>query len=165
MERLVMIDKSVLCQLIVDNLSADLRVTMQAAQTAHAAAINAETQPDNKYDTLSLESSYIAQGYANRGQQIRKNLLAYKNLIMRLFDAETPISIAALVEVEFVSGDKRIIFIAPAGGGMKLECAGFIVNVVTPESPLAQALLGHKVGDMFSWGGGDGQQGEIISLR
>ncbi len=159
-----MIDKSALYQQLVDNLTADLAIAMQAALVAHAASINAETQPDNKYDTLSLESSYIAQGYANRGQQLRKSLQACNDLILRYFTSEMPISLSALVEIEYATSEKRMIFIAPAAGGMKVDCAGNIVNIITPESPLAKSLLGQKVGDLFSWGAGDEQQGEIISL-
>lgn len=159
-----MISKSVLRQQIVDNLTADLGIAMQAAHVAHAAAISTETQPDNKYDTLSLESSYIAQGHANRGQQIRKSLQAYNTLVLRTFTEDTPAALSAVVEIEFANGSKRIIFIAPAAGGMKVDCAGIVVNVITPEAPLAKALLGRKVGDMFSLGDSHSQQGEIISL-
>ncbi|MDY0191481.1 MAG: GreA/GreB family elongation factor [Desulfuromonas sp.] len=160
-----MVDKQVLYRQIIDNLTTDLNVAMQAASSAHAAAVNAETQPDNKYDTLSLESSYIAQGYANRAQQIRKSLQAYNDLVLRVFTDDDPILLSALVEIEFDTGDRRTIFIAPAAGGMKIRCADtVVVNVITPESPLARALLGQRTGDSFAVGTVNDQHGEIISL-
>ena len=45
---------------------------------AHAAATHEECQPDNKYDTTALEASYLAQGQANRAQEIRQGLEAYR---------------------------------------------------------------------------------------
>jgi len=158
-----MIDKKVLLQKIVNNLTHDLSIAMQAALVAHEAAINEETQPDNKYDTLSLESSYIAQGHANRGQELRKALQVCNNLSLHCFSIESPISMSALVELEYLSGETRLVFIAPAAGGMKIDCDGQLVNVITPEAPLAQALMGQRVGDAFSWGSGR-HEGEIVAL-
>ena len=67
-------------------LTADLKALTAAARTAHAAATHAECLPDNKYDTTGLEASYIAQGQANRAQDIRKSLESYQNLIIRTFN-------------------------------------------------------------------------------
>jgi len=38
-------------------------------------------------------------------------------------------------------------FIAPAGGGVRVTVAGTEVRVVTPQSPIARALLGKLTGD------------------
>ena len=63
--------KELMIQEIISALSADLTVFSSAARAAHEAATHAECLPDNKYDTTALEASYIAQGQANRAQEIR----------------------------------------------------------------------------------------------
>ena len=76
---------------IITTLTSDLSILTEAAKTAHAAATHAECLPDNKYDTTGLEASYVAQGQANRAQDIRKSLDTYRTLSLRHFDDVTPI--------------------------------------------------------------------------
>ena len=159
-----MIDKLKLLQQIIENLNDDLVLSMAAAHSAHEAAINDETRPDNKYETLSLESSYIAQGYANRAQQLRKALDAYNNLTPQSFCSDQPLALTALVAIEYENGENRILFIGPDAGGMKINGDdGYEVVVVTPESPLCKALLGQQVGDVASIGRTSDKEFEIVS--
>ena len=65
---------------IINSLEADLALFFAAAKAAHEAATHEECAPDNKYDTTALEASYIAQGQANRAQEIRVALEGYRNL-------------------------------------------------------------------------------------
>lgn len=54
-------DKELFIITIIDHLNRDRHLLLQAAQTAHQAATDPENLPDNKYETLALESSYVAQ--------------------------------------------------------------------------------------------------------
>ena len=47
------------------------------------------------------------------------------------------------------SGDARVFFVVPWGGGSELEVAGTIVTVITPASPVGRALVGRRAGDDF----------------
>lgn len=146
--------KKDLVQQIIETLSADLKTLTEAAKTAHAAATHAECRPDNKYDTTGLEASYIAQGQANRAQDIRRSLERYQSLTIRVFDEETPIRLSALVTTEDDDGRCRQIFLGPDAGGMKLVDGNDECIVITPESPLGRALLGKVCGDEFDTGSG-----------
>jgi len=147
-------NKTKLLRQIIDQLEADLALLTGAARAAHAAATDAECQPDNKYDTTALEASYVAQGQANRAAQIRAALTTYRNLILRDFDAETPIRLGALVTLETESGEITRLFIGPEAGGMKLATEAGEVVVVTPSAPLGRELLGKTVGDDLETAGG-----------
>ena len=139
--------KPQLVAIIITRLESDLALFTAAARQAHAAATHEECQPDNKYDTTALEASYIAQGQANRAQEIRQGLEAYRALELQAFDDATPIRLSALVTLEDEGGGERRLFIGPQAGGMKLtDPAGEIV-VITPASPLGKQLLGLSVGD------------------
>jgi len=146
--------KDALLEKIITTLTADLAVLTEAARTAHAAATHAECLPDNKYDTTGLEASYIAQGQANRAQEIRQALEHYRNLALRAFDATTPIRLTAAVAIEADDGSCRQVFLGPDAGGLKLTVAGVEVVVITPESPLGRALLGKVCGDEIQIGSG-----------
>ena len=115
---------------ITAHLNADLAVLYNASRFAHEAATHEECIPDNKYDTTALEASYIAQGQANRAQDIRQGLEAYRCLELQQFDDDTPVRLSALVTLEDESGTLRRLFIGPQAGGMKLaDPAGEIVEI------------------------------------
>jgi transcription elongation GreA/GreB family factor len=147
---------------IIASLNADLTLLTQAAKTAHAAATHAECLPDNKYDTTALEASYVAQGQANRAQDIRRALESYRSLALRTFDDTTPIRLTALVTIEAEDGSCRQLFLGPDAGGLKLTEKGAECIVITPESTLGRALLGKCCGDELQIGSGSGRKSFTI---
>lgn len=139
--------KERIIQEIITALSADLTLFASASKAAHEAATHAECLPDNKYDTTALEASYIAQGQANRAQEIRVALECYRTLTLHVFDDDTPIRLTALVTLEGGEGDVRRLFIGPQAGGMKIADGDEDIVVITPGSPLGRSLLGLRTGD------------------
>ena len=146
--------KELIIQEIITTLSAGLAVLTSASRAAHAAATHAECLPDNKYDTTALEASYIAQGQANRAQEIRVALECYRTLTLHVFSDDTPIRLTALVTLEGGEGDVRRLFLGPQAGGMKIVDADGEVVVITPGSPLGRSLLGLRTGDEVKAGDG-----------
>jgi transcription elongation GreA/GreB family factor len=143
---------------IIAALNADLATLISAAKRAHAAATHEECIPDNKYDTTALEASYVAQGQANRAAEIRRALERYRALILRHFDEETPIRLTALVTLESDDGHCRQVFVGPDAGGLKVGNGETECIVITPESPLGQALLGKFCDDEIQVGQGENRK-------
>jgi transcription elongation GreA/GreB family factor len=143
-------NKPDILRLIVEHLTHDLAVQFNAALTAHEASTHEENIPDNKYETLALEASYVAQGQANRAQEIRRALEAYKQLTLGKFDDGSAIGLTALVTLAGSESTTRTFFIGPLEGGMKLidDLTGIEIMVITPASPLGRDLIGMGVGDM-----------------
>lgn len=139
--------KADLLQSIIAALAADLATLTAAAKQAHAAATHEECLPDNKYDTTALEASYVAQGQANRAAEIRRALERYRSLTLRSFDVRTPIRLTALVTLEAGDGRTMQVFVGPDAGGLKVGQGEAECTVITPESPLGQALLGRICDD------------------
>jgi len=139
--------KEQLLTLITATLAADLATLFRAAKAAHAAATHAECLPDNKYDTTALEASYIAQGQANRAQEIRRALDCYRSLTLQDFSETTPIRLTALVTLEDDDGNRRTVFLGPMAGGLRLPADDGDITLVTPASPLGSSLLGKVVDD------------------
>lgn len=144
--------KSQLLQLIIEQLTHDLSVQFNAALTAHEASTHEENIPDNKYETLALEASYVAQGQANRAQEIRRALDTYKQLTLQQFDDSSAIGLTALVTLTGEDDTSRTFFIGPLEGGMKLvdDRNGDEIVVITPASPLGRQLINRGVGDLVS---------------
>ena len=133
-------DKDLLIQAIVDHLNHDRHLLLRAASTAHQAATDPENLPDNKYETMALESSYVAQGQANRAQQITKALDIYRKLDVRCFSDDDQVYLTALLVIESNSGIRRSIFLGPAAGGLKIVLNNEEVVVITPDSPLGRGF-------------------------
>lgn len=158
--------KTDLLDMIIATLCADHAMLTEAAKTAHAAATHVECLPDNKYDTTGLEASYIAQGQANRAQDIRRSLESYRNLNVRTFDEETPIRLTALITIEADDSSCRTVFLGPDAGGLKLVEGNTEYLVITPDSPLGRALLGKVCGDQVQIGSGPARKSfTIVAVR
>lgn len=142
-------DKEALRAHIVSRLQADYDLLIQAAKTAHNAATHEENIPDNKYATLALEASYVAQGQANRAQEILAALQEFQKLALQQFSEGAPVRLTALVQLEDEEGNSRLVFLAPAAGGLRLAFEGEEVMVITPASPLGRELLGKQCGDLI----------------
>lgn len=141
-------DKIPLIQAIQAQLEAELALILQAANAAHQGATHEENKAENKYDTRALESAYLAGAQAKRAAQIQETILYFKLLKPKSFDATTPIALTAFVELES-DGKKSAFFLADQGGGLSIRHEGRTVLVVGSQSPLAENLLGCKLGDVF----------------
>lgn len=157
-------DKAHLIQRILEQLTSDLTIQFSAAVTAHEASTHEENIPDNKYETLALEASYLAQGQANRAQEIRRALEAYKQLLLQPFDDDSSIRLTALVTLAGDDDTSRTVFIGPLEGGMKVCDQHAEIVVITPASPLGKDLIGKSVGDTVRIGNG-GKTFEIVAVR
>ncbi len=141
------LDKTDIVRAIVEQLNANLAMLMNAAKSAHEVATHEENIADNKYDTLSLEASYLAQGQANRAQELRLAIDAYHHLTIRQFDGDAAIAVTALVILEAEDGSLMTVFLGPHAGGLKVDTSGRQVVVITPSSPLGKGLLGKGLGE------------------
>jgi transcription elongation GreA/GreB family factor len=160
-------NKKDILRLIIEQLAHDLSVQFNAALAAHEASTHEENIPDNKYETLALEASYVAQGQANRAQELRRALEAYKQLSLVRYDDDSAIGLTALVTLAGADDTTRRFFIGPLEGGLKLvdTCSGTETVVITPASPLGRDLIGRGVGDQVSLRVGNGiSELEIVEV-
>jgi transcription elongation GreA/GreB family factor len=142
------------------------RTTLMAAQkTSSEGVTHADAQSDGGKDMRSTEASYIARGQAQRVDALDADLARVRSLRIRAFDGRSPVALSALVQLLDGDGQSRVVFIAPAGGGVRLSQAGASVQVVTPASPLGRALLGAALGDdVVVEGAGATQEYELAAI-
>ena len=81
-------------------------------------------------------------------EALKRIKLVYDFLPIREYDPSDVIVPSALVELEF-SSTSAFYLVVPSGGGMVTRVDGFPVQVITPDSPLGEALLGKKMGDQI----------------
>lgn len=142
-----LMNKAKLITQIILQLEENLQTNISAALATYEAATGEESQAENEYDTRGLEASYLAGAQAKRVGEIEEQLHIYRHLKPRSFSKNDPIDSTALVHVEH-NGKKSYVFLMPMAGGIALSVDGHAVQVITPLSPLGEALVGLKVGDV-----------------
>lgn len=128
-------------------LEADLDAVTESQKRTQEGATHEEARPESDKDTRATESSYLARGLAKRVSELRNVLSQLANFSPRRFGDDDEIGLGALVTCDNEAGDPERFFLAPAGGGARIVVGEVAVSVITPESPLARALLGKTTGD------------------
>lgn len=141
-------NKRALIEKIVKQLTSDLEGYMRAARAAHAEATHEQSRAENKYDTRSIEASYLARGQSKQAAEIEAAIEAFGKLDGRAFAPGEPADLGALVELEG-AGERTIYFIGPKAGGTEVMHQKREVLVITPQSPLGEQLMGRKQGEFL----------------
>lgn len=142
-------NKAVILQSILNSLREEFVNFLESSKKTRAGGSDSESKSEGKYDTRSTEENYLADGLAKQAQAAADAAAAYDKLVLVPFQADTPIDIGALIQLEFPD-ETSWFFFGPAGGGIEVEYEGETVTVFTPESPLGQQLLERKVGDKIT---------------
>lgn len=95
-----------------------------------------------QYLREELAETADAEGRA----RIEGLLTQYRFMPRRQYGSEDVVVPSALVELD-LNGSRAFYFVAPAGGGLVMRVDGNPVQVITPQSPLGEALLGKRTGD------------------
>jgi transcription elongation GreA/GreB family factor len=146
----LIMDKFLLQQQVLDRLAEDLLQAEQAARAAHETATHEESIAENKYDTLGLEAAYLATGQARRAEAIGQAMANWRQFRPRAYDASRGIQLGALVCLVDSNDQQQQLFLGPDGGSMKLLGGARLVQVISSEAPLGQAMLGKREGDEVS---------------
>jgi transcription elongation GreA/GreB family factor len=133
----------------INQLADELASITSAAKNSASMATSEAHRAESKYDTFSLENSYLARGQAKRVEELTFALERLQVLQLKEMSDTTPIQLSALVRLEASDGTKRTLFFGPAAGGEKISADGEEIVIVTARSPLGQALLGNTVGSTF----------------
>ncbi len=125
-------------------LQAELASLTQAAQGSYAAATDPDSRAENKYDTRTLEASYVARGQARRVMELQEAVQAFTSLSVA--PVATTIQLGSLVTLQAPWGEEHV-FLGPFAGGTEVRLDGEEIVVITPASALGQKLVGRQIGD------------------
>lgn len=115
-------------------------------------------------ELAAIAESELDEDRARAGE-IHRLLLMYRFMPVREFGAEDVICPSSLVELEF-NGRHSFYLIVTQGGGLVTEVDGKPIQVITPQSPLGEALMGRKTGDGIEVRAGSGiRHYRVVSLR
>ncbi len=131
---------------LLSKLTREREALFASQKEAALGVVHEDNRAESDKDMRSTEASYLARGQALRVQALDEDLTKVAGMAVRAFSASDPIALSALVSLES-GATKSFVFLAPAGGGTRLEDGARVVQVVTPASPMGRALLGAHEGD------------------
>jgi hypothetical protein len=140
------IDKALVIQSLLAHIRADIEAITDAQRRTQDSVTHEEARSEHSKDTRATESSYLARGLAERMSQLHEAAAKVAAMRPKQFNEADPIQPGALVILDGPQGSV-CYFLAPAGGGVRLEFDSLSVLVVTPEAPIGRALLGKEVDD------------------
>ena len=130
---------------LLNKLTRDRDVLQSSQREVAEGVTHEDNRAEGDKDMRATEASYLARGQAMRVLSLEEDVQRVAAMAVREFGDEDPIAISALVEL-IVGRVATQVFIAPAGGGVRLGEGGAI-QVVTPASPIGRVLIGSRVGD------------------
>ncbi len=156
-------DKVALKRELIGVIATDLETLERAHRATMEGATHEQAKPENDKDTRALEQSYLARGQARRTEELRDSLAAVKRMEVEAHARSQTVGVGALVTAK---ENDRIVrfFIAPHGGGARLGSGS--IQVVTPRSPLGEALIGRRVGDACEvFTGGNRRELQLVAVE
>lgn len=136
-----------ICELLSAHCAEELKLIEQASLAARDAAINEESQAEDSHDTRATEASYLARGVAQRAEEIRGLVTYFKNFPITEFNSKAGISVGTLVKLR-ISNREQNCFLCERGGGQKIKLDGEEIQALNVSTPLGEALVGARVGDV-----------------
>jgi hypothetical protein len=135
---------------LLDHIRTELRTRLErlskAAFEAHAAATDPGSKAEGKYDTRSLEASYLAAGQARQVDELAESLRIFETLSLPDFQPDAEIDAGTLVAAD-LNGEPARFLLVPTCGGMVIRHDGLEITLLTPESALYRKLLGMRAGE------------------
>jgi len=150
----------------IDQLIKEWESIAAAAKNSITTATSEAHRAESKYDTFSLESSYLARGQAKRVEELKYAIERLQMLQLRQLYDTSPIQLGALVRLVSSDDKKRTLFFGPAAGGEQISADGEEIVIITAVSPLGRALLGKIEGDTLNIKiGNSNQTFRVISVE
>jgi transcription elongation GreA/GreB family factor len=140
-----------------------MQQAMDAANEAHAAAVDDQSVAETQYDTLAIEASYLAEGQSKRVQEFQDAIDAYDALSIISFNDESHIALGALVQLSDDCEANHWFFIGPAAGGFRCQQEHLNFTVITPHSPLGMSIIGKQQDDDITVMLGDKKREDYIA--
>lgn len=128
------------------SLDEERQAVERVAAMARDEAQSDETRAEGPYDTRATEASYLARGQAWRVAELRQ-LAAW----FEVFDPTAPLDPQVVQPgalVTLAGKSRQTVFLAPIGG-LRATVGDVEVRVVSPSSPLGEAMEELEEGDRF----------------
>ena len=151
--------KSTVLEALITHLDSELEGLLRGARASFAAATDPDSKAENKYDTRTLEASYVARGQAQRVAEVQEARHSF--LQLRDLPVGPTVKLGSFITLDMGSRQDHY-FLSPAEGGIEVVVEGLEIMAITPASPLGSQLLGLSIGERVKLPSGHSAQ--LITL-
>lgn len=144
------IDKAAVIRTVRNELVSQYARVVAAAREAHGYATDPDSKAESKYDTRSLEASYLAVGQSEKAEELAAAIRSFQPEAFPPSSEDRCAELGAVLQVRYADQSIAVFLLATQGGGISCEWEGRPVMVVTPSAPVFQKLQGKRVGDRIS---------------
>lgn len=141
------IDKEDVLRCLRERLATTLERLTAAQWAAQSGAIHSEAKQEHPKDTRSIEAGYLSRGLAERVEAVHEAVTTLDGFALPGRRRDDPIGLGDLIGIGNDEGTETTYFLAPVGGGERLEVNGCEILVLTARAPLGAALVGAHPGD------------------
>lgn len=147
---MVIMNKENIKQTVMGKLEEKLCLMSSFYETSRNDVLEAEGRMKTRYDSMRTESAFLADAQVKRINSMKDELTALRRL--EVISPRERVFLGSLVEIcDYEIDEKRLYFVLPAGGGLKIDYEGKEILVVTSQAPICKAFLGKEVGDDFQF--------------
>ncbi len=144
----MIISKGLIKEQLIDALETKILAAKKAYEESKSYAQEDDLKSESKWDTRSIEASYLASAQEKRVRELEQDLRLLKSLDIRGFEPDEEITVGAIVKLE---EQDKLYFITPVTGGQTFKIRGHEIQIISTKSPMGQALLGLMEGDDFKF--------------
>ncbi|GAB61726.1 MAG: hypothetical protein DWB56_00640 [Candidatus Jettenia sp.] len=141
-----MVDKTNLKEQFIRMVKTDIEKQRQSFESARQASIDAPGKMQSRYDTMGIESAWVADGL---GRALREKELNLKYLeTFQWTEFRICVGIGSIVKIlSSDTPDPEYFFVLPVLSGYELCENDMTITTLSPETPLGKVLLGKKTGE------------------
>ena len=141
-----MIDKKELLSCLILLIKDDIEKQRRSYESARNASIDAPGRMQSRYDTIGVESAWVADGLAKALNE--KEMFINRLANFRLDEVGDKVSLGSIIGIS-TEGTSLLeyYFMLPVAGGYKLQVGDKTIITLTPITPLGKTLIGKQVGD------------------
>ncbi|WP_105168095.1 GreA/GreB family elongation factor [Pseudoalteromonas sp. T1lg23B] len=126
-------------------LEAKLAEAKQAADSARIDATHEQSAAETQYDSLSIESGYLAQGQSERVNEAHRSITLFE----QSYDLQNAdkVTVGSLIKAIDLDDETHWFYFAPSEGGLKVTVQKQTVLVITQSAPIGQVMFSKMIGD------------------
>lgn len=139
-------NKSQLKDILLQSIDEAIEAAIEAARTAQESAAHENNQPENQYDTLSLEAAYLAHGQSERILSLQEERITVARWKPLEYTEDDEIGTGAVVGLTNETGEMQWFWLALTGG-WQVRVLDRNIRVISSDAPLARQMGGLGIDD------------------
>lgn len=141
-----MFDKKNLLTQLISLIQDDIEKQRKSFEFARNTSIDAPGRMQSRYDTMGVESAWVADGLAKALNE--KEMYIARLQTFQFNELSNNICLGSIIVIsDGESSSLEYYFILPVASGYKLKERDITLTTITPLTPIGKVLIGKQVGE------------------